>query len=221
MKTKGRHSRHFSNLFSSTFLAIFLLRFSPFRGALNGAPSRSAPPSKAKHSSRDVELMDLFVNCVSNAHDLGPFAVLFSTTAAASRISPSTVDKLPPGSRFDMRQVFTTSPIVVFNLSRRSDDGDGDGDGGNMLLLSALNTAMQKSIATCTVQQRSHPMINLRPDPNASSLMEILNLLLLKKPHISKQTPNEPMGRRSRAKVMQIWSWRLFPVFCCMECLCR
>ena len=155
----------FSNLLSSTFLAIFLLRFSPFRGARNGAPSRSAP-SKVKHSSREVELMDLFVNCVSNAHYLGPFAVLFSTTAAAPRIYPSTVDKLLPGSSFDMRQVLTTFPIVVFNLSRRSDDGDGDGS--NMLLLSALNTAMQESNATCTVQQRSHPMINLRPDPNAS-----------------------------------------------------
>ena len=104
------------------------------------------------------------MNCVSNAHDLGPFAVLFSTTAAARRIYPSTADKLLPGSRFDMRQVFATSPVVVFNLSRRSDDGDG----GKMLLLSAWNTAMHESNATCTVQQRSQPMINLRPDPNAS-----------------------------------------------------
>ena len=101
------------------------------------------------------------MNCESNAHDLGPFAVLFSTTAAAPRIYPSTADKLRPGSRFDRRQVFTTSPVVVFNLSRR-------GDGGKMLLLSALNTAMHESNATCTVQQRSHPMINLRPDPKAS-----------------------------------------------------
>ena len=108
--------------------------------------------------------MDLFVNCVSNAHDLGPFAVLFSTTAAAPRIYSSAADKLLPGSRFNMRQVFTTSPVVVFNLSRRSDDGDG----GNMPLLSAWNTAMHESNATCTVQQRSHPMISLRPDPNAS-----------------------------------------------------
>ena len=45
------------------------------------------------------------------------------------------------------------------------------------------------------------------------SLVEILNLLLLKKPHISKQTPNVPMGRRNRVEVMQIRSWRLFPVF--------
>ena len=37
-----------------------------------------------------------------------------------------------------------------------------------MLLLSAWNTAMHESIATCTVQQRSHPMINFRSDPNAS-----------------------------------------------------
>ena len=108
--------------------------------------------------------MDLFVHCVSNAHDLGPFAVLFSTIAAAPRIFPSTADKLLPGSRFDMRQVFATSPVVVFNLSRRGDDGDG----GNMLLLSAWKTAMRESNATCTVQQRSHRMINLRPDPNAS-----------------------------------------------------
>ena len=128
----------------------------PFRGARNGAPSRSAP-SKVRHSSREVELMDLFVNCVSNAHDLGPFAVLFSTTAAAPRIYPSTADKLLPGSRFEMRQMFATSPVVVFNLSRRG----GDGDGGKMLLLSAWNTAMHESNATCTVQQQSHPMINL------------------------------------------------------------
>ena len=101
---------------------------------------------------------------MSNAHDLGPFAVLFSTTAAAPRIYSSTADKLQPGSRFDMRQMFATSPVVVFNLSRRGDDGDG----GNMLLLSSWNTAMHESNATCTVQQRSHPMINLRPDPNAS-----------------------------------------------------
>ena len=107
--------------------------------------------------------MVLFVNCVSNAHDLGPFGVLFSTTAAAPRIFPP-AHKLLPGSRFDMRQVFATSPVVVFNLSRRGDDGDG----GNMLLLSAWNTAMHESNATWTIQQRSHPMINLRPDPNAS-----------------------------------------------------
>ena len=82
--------------------------------------------------------MDLFLNSVSNAHDLGPFAVLFSTTAAALRIYSSTADKLLPRSRFDRRQVFTTSPDVVFNLSYRGDDGDS----GKMLLLSALNTAM-------------------------------------------------------------------------------
>ena len=63
-----------------------------------------------------------------------------------------------------MRQMFATSPVVVFILSRR----DHDGDGGNILLLSAWNTAMHEYNATCTVQQRSHPMINLRPDPNAS-----------------------------------------------------
>ena len=102
--------------------------------------------------------MDLFVNCVSNTQDLGPFAILFSTTAAAPRIYHSTADKVLPGSRLDMRQGFTTSPVVVFNYSRRNNDGDG----GNILLLSALNTAMHESNATCTVQQRSHPMINLR-----------------------------------------------------------
>ena len=52
------------------------------------------------------------MNCVSNAHDLGPFAVLSSTTAAAPRIYSSTADKLLPGSRFDMRQMFATSPVV-------------------------------------------------------------------------------------------------------------
>ena len=108
--------------------------------------------------------MDLFVNCVSNAHDLGPFAVFFSTTTAAPRIYSFMADKLLPGSRLDMRQMFATSPVVVFNRSRRGDDGDG----GNMLSLSALNRAMQEPNATCTVQQRSHPMSNLRPDPNAS-----------------------------------------------------
>ena len=133
------------------------------------------------------------MNCVSNAHDLGPFAVLFSTVAP--RIFPSTADNLLPGSRFNMRQVFATSPVVVSNLSRGGDDGEC----GNTLLLSAWNTAMHESNATCTVQQRSHPMINPCPDPNASVRVEILNLLLLKKPPISKQTPNEPMGRRNRA----------------------
>ena len=104
------------------------------------------------------------MNCVSNAHDLGPLAVLFSAIAAAPRIYSSTADKLVPGSRFDMRQMFATSPVVDFNLSRRSDDGDG----ANMLLLSAWKSAMHESNATWTIQQRSHPMINLRPDPNAS-----------------------------------------------------
>ena len=77
--------------------------------------------------------MDLFVNCVSNVHDLGQFAVPFSTTAAAPRIHSSTADKLIPGSRFDLCQVFATSPVIVFNLSRRGDDGEGS----KMLLLSA------------------------------------------------------------------------------------
>ena len=113
--------------------------------------------------------MDLFVNCVSNAHDLGPFAVLFSTTAAAPRIYSSAADKLLPGSRFNMRQVFTTSPVVVFNLARLGDDGDGV----KMLLLSALNTAMHQSNATCTVQQQSHPMINLRPDPRTREIADV------------------------------------------------
>ena len=102
--------------------------------------------------------------CVSNAHDLWPFAFLFSSTAAASRIYSSTKDKLQPRNRFELLQVFATSPVVVFNLSRRGDSGDG----GKMLLLSAWNTAMHESNATCAVQQRSHPMINLRSDPNAS-----------------------------------------------------
>ena len=88
-------------------------RFSYFGSARKGAPSRFAP-SKVRHSSRDVELTDLFVNCASNAHDLGPFAVLFSITSAAPRIYSSTADKLLPGSRFDLCHVFATSPVVVF-----------------------------------------------------------------------------------------------------------
>ena len=108
--------------------------------------------------------MDLFVVCVSNAHDLWPFAFLFSSTAAAPRIYSSTTDKLQPRDRFELLHVFVPSPVVVFNLSRR---GDGS-DGGKMLLLSAWNTVMHGSNATCAVQQGSHPMINLRSDPNAS-----------------------------------------------------
>ena len=50
------------------------------------------------------------------------------------------------------------------HLSRRGDDGEG----GKILLLSHWNTAMHESNATCTVQQRSHPMINVSPDPDAS-----------------------------------------------------
>ena len=42
------------------------------------------------------------------------------------------------------------------------------------------------------------------------SLVEILNLLLLKRPQISKQTPNVPMGRRNCVEVMQIRSWSFF-----------
>ena len=50
---------------------------------------------------------------------------------------------------------------LVSNLSCR-------GDGGKMLLLSAWNTTMQESNATATLQQRSHPMIILRSDPDVS-----------------------------------------------------
>ena len=118
--------------------------------------------------------------CVQRARSRA-VVVLFSTTAAAPRIYPSTADKLLPGSRFDMRQVFATSPVVVFKLSRR---GEG-GEGGNMLLtayyrallysrltvtlLSAWNTAMHESNATCAVQQRSHPMI--KPSRRSERMM--------------------------------------------------
>ena len=45
------------------------------------------------------------------------------------------------------------------------------------------------------------------------SLVEILNPLLSKKPHILQQTPNEPRGRLNRAGMMQIWSRR----YCCFS----
>ena len=80
--------------------------------------------------------------CVSNTHDLWPFAFLFSSTAAAPRIYSSTTDKLQPRNRVELLQVFATSPVVVSNLSRR---GDG-GDGGKR---SAWNTAKHESNATC------------------------------------------------------------------------
>ena len=102
--------------------------------------------------------------CVSNVHDLWPFAFLFSNTAAAPRIYSTTTDKLKPRNRVELLQVLATSPVVVSNLSRR---GDG-GDGGKILLLPAWNTAMHESNATCAVQQRSHPMINLRSYLNVS-----------------------------------------------------
>ena len=102
--------------------------------------------------------------CVSNAHDLWPFAFLFSSTAAAPRIYCSTTVTLQPRNCFELLQVFATSPVAVFNLFCR---GIG-GDDGKRLLLAAWNTAMHESTATCAVQQRSHPIINLRSDPNAS-----------------------------------------------------
>ena len=40
-----------------------------------------------------------------------------------------------------------------------------------------------------------------------------MGLHIYLEPHISKQTPHEPMGRRNRAEVMQIRSWRLFSGF--------
>ena len=94
-----------------------------FLGGMDGILQSSLPM---------VHVVRLVFSHLSNAHDLGPFAVLFSATAAAPRIDPSTADKLLPGSRFDMRQVFATSPVVDLNLFRRGDDGD-DGDGGNTL----------------------------------------------------------------------------------------
>ena len=89
-----------------------------------------------------------------------------------------------------------------------------------MLLLSARNTAMHESNATCAVQQRSHPMINLCSDPNASVPGGNPQSSSLKKPHISKQTLNEPMGRRNRPEAMQIRSWRLFSVFFVVWSVC-
>ena len=111
--------------------------------------------------------MDLFVVCVSNTHDLWPFAFLFSSTAAAPRIYSSTTDKLQTRNRFELLQEFVTTLVVISNLLRRGDGGDGS-DGGKMLLLSAWNAAMHESNATCAVQQRSHPKINECADPNAS-----------------------------------------------------
>ena len=87
--------------------------------------------------------------CVSNSHDLWPFAFLFSSAAAAPRIYSSTTDKLQSPNRVELLQVLSTSPVVVSNFLRR---GDG-GNGGKMLLMSAWNTAMHESIATCAVQQ--------------------------------------------------------------------
>ena len=159
------------------------------------------------------------MNCVSNAHDLGPFALLFSTTAAAPRIYPSTTDKLLPGSRLDMRLAFATSPVVDFNLSRRGDDGDGDG--GNMLLLSAWNTAMHESIATCTVQQRSHPMINLRPDPNASVPGGNPQSSSIEEAAYYKTNPERDYGKAQSRGGDANTVLEVFPVFCCMECPCR
>ena len=74
------HSHSFPHSTNVFRFSSFLLRFSSFGGARKGAPSRFAT-SKVKHSSREVGLTELFVNCVSNTHDLGPFVVLFSTTA--------------------------------------------------------------------------------------------------------------------------------------------
>ena len=62
-----------SSEFFFNLSGYFLLRLSSFGGAREGAPSRPAP-SKVKHSSREIELMNLFVSCVFNAHYLGPFA---------------------------------------------------------------------------------------------------------------------------------------------------
>ena len=101
--------------------------------------------------------MDLFLSCVFNAHYLGPFAFLFSTSSAAPRIHSSRADKLLPFNRCDLLQGMATSAFVVSNLFRRGDDGDSDG--GKLLLLSAWNTGMHESNAACTVQQRSHRMI--------------------------------------------------------------
>ena len=143
-------------------LAIFLLRLSPFGGARKGAPSRPTP-SKLNHSSRDVEHMDFFANCVFSPHILGPLAFLFSTTAAPG-IWSSTADKLQPDNRFGLLQVFAIAAFVCSILPLRGNDRDG----GKAPILSAGNTAMHESSATCAAQQRSHPMINLRPHQNAT-----------------------------------------------------
>ena len=87
----------------STFLAIFLLLFSPFRGARNGAPTPSAS-NKVKYSSTEFEPMELFVVCASNAHDLWPFSFFFFNDAAARRIYYSTTNKLHPRNRFELLQ---------------------------------------------------------------------------------------------------------------------
>ena len=108
--------------------------------------------------------MDLLANCVSNVHDLGPFAFLFSSTAAVPRIFSTLADKLLPDNGFDLLQVFATSAFVIFNLSRRSHDGDGC----KSTLLSVWNTAMHESNAMCIVRQRTHPMIDRHTDPNPS-----------------------------------------------------
>ena len=118
-----------------------------------------------------------------------PFAFLFSSTAAAPRIYSSTTDKLQSRNCFELLQVFATSAVVVSNVSNHSrcDDGSDGGDSRKMMLLSAWNTAMHESNATCAVQQRSHPMINIRSDPNASvrgGNPQSSILLLSKNPHI-------------------------------------
>ena len=122
-------------------------------------------------------------------------------------------------TRQSLRYALGVSDIsgIRFHSFRRGDFGDG----GKMLFLSAWNTVMHESNATCTFQQRSHPMINLRPDPNASVPGGNPQSSSFEEAACIKTSPNEPMGRRNRAEVMQIRSWRLFPVFCCMECLCR
>ena len=116
-------------------------------------------------------------------------------------MSSSTADKLLPGNCCDLLQVFAKSPIVVSNLSRRGASGDGS---ETEILYS--NARIQRYVYSST-EISSDPMIYPRSHPNAyASLVEILNLLHLKTPHISKHTPNEPMGTRTRAEVTQIRS---------------
>ena len=85
---------------------------------------------------------------------------------------------------------------------------------------SAWNTAMHESNATCAVQRRSHPMINLRSDPNASVPGGNPQSSSFEEAAYTKTNPERAYGRaQSRGgdanTVLEVVSG-----FCCMECLC-